>query len=86
MVVKAARALCKCAADACHIDESDNWKLYGHMYIEDARAALDAAGALDLLAELQEILSWAKSEGQPLREQEMNSIERVILNATETTK
>lgn len=50
----------------------------------DANARLIAAAPL-MLAELIEIFRWAKKEQIPLRPQEINSIERVILAATGST-
>lgn len=46
MVVAAARSLNKRAAQACNVDEADSWNLYGDEYIEDARAALEAAHSI----------------------------------------
>ena len=40
------------------------------------------AVAPELLAELQEILVWAKTEKAPLRQQEIESIQRLIDKAT----
>lgn len=40
------------------------------------------SAAPTMLAELQEIASWARTERIPLREQEIKSIERVIALAT----
>lgn len=52
MVVSAARVLCRRMADACEFDHEDAWKDYGNDYLDDAKAALDAAGALELLTAL----------------------------------
>ena len=53
MVVAAARVLCNRMADACEVDYEDSWKTYGDDYLDDAKAALDAAGVPDLLEALQ---------------------------------
>jgi phosphoglucomutase len=53
MVVAAARVLNARAAEACMIDAEDSWKTYGDEYLEDAHAALEAAGANGLLAALK---------------------------------
>lgn len=38
-----ARVLSDRSADACNIDRTDNWAMYGHEYIEDVQAMLAAA-------------------------------------------
>lgn len=43
MVVAAARVLSERHAAACSIDWGDLWKLYGNDFIDDARAAFEAA-------------------------------------------
>lgn len=43
MVVAAARTLSDRHAAACNVDCGDVWKMYGNDFIEDARAALEAA-------------------------------------------
>ena len=43
MVVAAARMLSDRQAAACYVDCGDMWKLHGNDFIEDARAALEAA-------------------------------------------
>lgn len=53
MVVAAARALCKCSAEVCNVDAEDSWKIHGGDFLADAKAALDAAGAPELLDALQ---------------------------------
>lgn len=53
MVVAAARELCKRASEVCNVDFEDNWKIYGSDFIADAKAALDACGAPELLEALQ---------------------------------
>jgi hypothetical protein len=51
MVTAAARALCKNASEVCNVDFEDNWKIYGdEIYKPEAQLALDACGALELLA------------------------------------
>lgn len=57
MVVAAARELCKRASEACNVDFEDNWKIYGGDFIADAEAALKAAGALELLEALRDMVS-----------------------------
>lgn len=57
MVVAAARVLCKRGADECNVDFEDSWKCYGDGYLEDARLALEAAAAPELLEALQELVS-----------------------------
>ena len=52
MVVAAARVLCKRGAEQCNVDFDDSWKVYGDMYLEDAKAVLEAVGAPELLSEL----------------------------------
>lgn len=43
MVVAAARMLSDRQAAACNVDCGDMWKLHGNDFLEDARAALEAA-------------------------------------------
>jgi hypothetical protein len=43
MVVAAARVLSDRQAAACNVDCGDMWKIHGNDFIEDARAALEAA-------------------------------------------
>jgi hypothetical protein len=38
-----ARYMCNSDADACNVDKEDNWKIYGQEYIEEFKAAIDAA-------------------------------------------
>ena len=54
MVVAAARVLCNRMADARDEDHEDLWASFGYYYLEEAKAALDAAGAPDLLIMLQQ--------------------------------
>jgi hypothetical protein len=56
MEIKAARALCDRAADACGIDRNDNWNVYAEDFKADAKAMLDACGAPDLLETLSKTL------------------------------
>lgn len=44
-VSAAGRALADRSAAECNVDKDDNWKVYGHDFIEDARLALTAARA-----------------------------------------
>lgn len=44
-IVAAARALSDRSATACNVNKLDNWDIYGGEFIDDARAALEAAGA-----------------------------------------
>lgn len=55
MVVAAARVLCRRGAEQCHVDFDDSWKLYGEDYLQDAKQALDAAGAPELLEALRRL-------------------------------
>ena len=55
MEIKAARILCERIADACGVDRDDNWNIYSEDFKADAKAMLDACGALDLVAVLQEL-------------------------------
>jgi hypothetical protein len=41
-ISRAGRVLADRSADACGVDREDNWKVYGHDFIEDARAAIAA--------------------------------------------
>jgi len=70
MVVAAARALCKRAADECNVDFDDAWKVYGQEHLADAQSALDAAGAPDLLAALQGLDEAYCRAGAPTTQQE----------------
>ena len=45
-VTAAARALCTLASRECGINEADNWNAYKAMFMKDAKAALDAADAV----------------------------------------
>ena len=56
MVVAAARALCKLNSDICGVDNEDNWKLHGELFLTDADIALDAAAAPALLQTLRDLL------------------------------
>lgn len=56
MVVAAAKVLCLRSSNTCNVDYDDAWRIYGEEYLEDAKAALDAAGAPDLLEELENCL------------------------------
>jgi DNA-binding GntR family transcriptional regulator len=58
MEIKAARALCERAADACGIDRNDNWNVYAEDFKADAKAMLDACGAPDLLEALKAARNW----------------------------
>lgn len=42
-IIAGAKALGKRTAQACEIDEGDQWKVYGEELIEDSRAVLTAA-------------------------------------------
>ena len=42
-IIAGAKALGKRTAQACEIDEGDQWKVYSEELIEDARAVLTAA-------------------------------------------
>jgi hypothetical protein len=42
-IVAGAKALGKCKAQICEIDEGDQWKFYSDVLIEDARVVLTAA-------------------------------------------
>jgi hypothetical protein len=44
-VTAAARVLANRSADQCGVNRDDNWKVYGQDFIDDARAALEAARA-----------------------------------------
>lgn len=55
MEIKAARILCERSADSCGVDRDDNWSIYSEEFKDDAKAMLDACGALDLIAVLQEL-------------------------------
>ncbi len=46
MVVAAARVLSDRQAAACNVDCGDMWKLHGNDFIDDARAALEAANGI----------------------------------------
>lgn len=57
MSIAAARALAERSAAQCGVDAEDNWKIYGEDFIADAEAALNAAGAADLLEALCDMVS-----------------------------
>ena len=63
-------------AKICEIDDMD-----GTARSRKANARLIAA-APDLLDELLSVLDWAVTERAPLREQEIESIRKVIAKAT----
>lgn len=63
MVIVAARVINQRVADTCGIDAEDQWKLYGNDILEDAKAALDAAGAPELLEALSEADEALELEG-----------------------
>jgi hypothetical protein len=65
MVVAAARVLAQRAAAQCNVDAEDNWKVYGEDYLREAEAALNAAGAPELLEALQQAkaeIEWWQDE------------------------
>jgi len=59
MEIKAAQALCKSHAEICNVDEQDLWNLHSEDFIKDAKFALDAAGALELLEALEGMLEYS---------------------------
>jgi hypothetical protein len=65
MEIKAARALCDRAADACGIDRNDNWNVYAEDFKADAKAMLDACGAPDLLEACKVAFHQTCSVGRP---------------------
>lgn len=64
MVVAAARAMNKRMAEQCNVDADDQWKLYGDDMLSDAKAILDAAGAIDLLSALKTMLTATTDDGK----------------------
>lgn len=58
MVLAAARALSDRQAAACEVDAEDMWKTYPDVFLEDAQAALDAAGVTGLVAALQKAVRY----------------------------
>lgn len=50
MVATAARVLSDRAADTCGVNRDDQWAHYSDEFLQDARAALQAAGVRELLA------------------------------------
>ncbi len=66
-VLKAARALSDASAKACNVDAEDNWKTYSQVFIEDARAALDAAGIADLESRLSALRKDAERAHEALK-------------------
>jgi len=62
MVVAVARCLNARAAEACGVDAQDQWKFYGDLYIEDAKAALEAADVPGLLAVAKHAQEWTDPE------------------------
>jgi hypothetical protein len=42
-ITAGARALCRSMAEACGIDERDQWQLYAETFKEDAKTVLEAA-------------------------------------------
>lgn len=49
MVIAAAKELNKRVADSCNVNADDQWALEGDVFISDADAMLEAAGAPELL-------------------------------------
>lgn len=45
-ITAGARALCNRMAEACGVDERDQWQLYADTFKEDAKAVLEAAANL----------------------------------------
>jgi hypothetical protein len=62
MQVNAARALNKIQSDVCNVNEEDQWKYHGEFFLEDAKVALDAAAAPELLEALKDMLSNCQDE------------------------
>ena len=58
MVLAAARALSDRQSAACGVDAEDMWKTYPDVFLEDAQAALDAAGVGQLLEALQKAVRY----------------------------
>jgi len=88
MVVAAAKALCKRTSAACEINAKSDWIGYSEEYLDDAQAALDASGALDLLAELQNIADadpskWAKETQDQFQPWAQSRARAAIAKATE---
>lgn len=52
MVLKAARAWCKRHAEACGLDEATLWAEREAGFVTEAQAAIEACGAIELLAAL----------------------------------
>ena len=80
MLHNTARALCKRASEDCGVDFEDNWKLYGESFIADARAALDAAAAPELLAACQSAAQWL--QGWASADRELSVLRAAIEKAT----
>jgi predicted dienelactone hydrolase len=82
MEIKAARALCDRAADACGIDRNDNWNVYAEDFKADAKAMLDACGALDLLKALTDLLAVASVRIDDPRIVQFDAARAAIAKAT----
>ncbi len=52
MEVAAARAICRLHSDMCHVDFDDDWNIYSSDFLKEAKIALDAAAAPELLEAL----------------------------------
>jgi hypothetical protein len=85
MEIKAARALCDRAADACGIDRNDNWNVYAEDFKADAKAMLDACGAPDLLKALTDLLAVASVRIDDPRIVQFDAARVAIAKATGAT-
>ena len=65
MVEKAARAWCKRHAEACGLDEATLWAEREAGFLTEAQAALEACGALELLALAEQYADECASCGEP---------------------
>jgi hypothetical protein len=84
MEIKAARALCERAADACGINRADNWNVYAEDFKADAKAMLDACGAPELLEALR-LAVRQNSHDMLMTGEELRKCEAAIAKATGAT-
>lgn len=78
MVVAAARVLCKRGADECNVDFEDSWKVHGNSYLEDARLALEAAAAPELLEALHHARAHILIDRTALSDTHMNPVTNTV--------
>lgn len=82
MVVAAARVLCARGAALCNVDAEDSWKVHGDGFLEDAAAALYAAGMTELLEAAKKGYFALVCAGGSRADREVEALHNAIGKAT----